>query len=67
MCGNRFTLRTDHKPLVGILSPGGGWNSTAHIAHLTSRLQEYEFEVVFVLGRSNVTADFFLIQIALFQ
>lgn len=43
--GNRFILKTDHKPL-GILSPGGGWNSTARIAHLMSKLQEYDFEVI---------------------
>ncbi|XP_078528658.1 uncharacterized protein LOC144806095 [Lissotriton helveticus] len=56
--GNRFMLRTDHKPLVGILSPGGGWNSTARIARLSSRLQEYDFDIVYVPGKNNVTADF---------
>lgn len=56
--GNRFILKIDHKPLVGILSPGGGWNSTARIARLMSKLQEYDFEVIYVPGKSNITADF---------
>lgn len=55
---SKFVLRTDHKPLVSILSPGGGWNSTARIARLTSRLQEYCFKPEFVPGRKSVVTDF---------
>lgn len=58
MWGSKFTLRTDHKPLVNILSTGGGWNSTARIARLASKLQEYNFKTEYLPGKKNVTADF---------
>ncbi|KAJ1152105.1 hypothetical protein NDU88_004882 [Pleurodeles waltl] len=48
--GSKFSL-------VGIISPRGGWNATARIARLVSRLQEYCFKVEYVTGKSNAVAD----------
>lgn len=56
--GSKFTIRTDHKPLVSILSTGGGWNSTARIARLASKLQEYSFKVEYLPGKKMLLQIF---------
>ena len=55
--GTPFSLNTDHKPLVSILSIGGGRSSTARIGRLCSRLQEYTFVVNYIPGKNNQPAD----------
>ena len=55
--GSRFTLHTDHKPLVSILSASSNKALTARIARLCSRLQEYQFDVLYIPGKNNQPAD----------
>ena len=55
--GKKYKLRTDHKPLVNILSPGGGLNLTPRLARLAAKILIYHFEVEYVPGRRNCIAD----------
>ena len=57
--GRRFTLRTDHKPLVKIFGRHESLNKTA-----ASRLQrwavilaEYDYDLEYIRGKDNVVAD----------
>ena len=55
--GMKYKLRTDHKPLVNILKPGGGVNLTPRLARLAAKLQMYHFEIEYIPGRKNCIAD----------
>ena len=55
--GRKFVLKTDHKPLVEILSGRKIKNATARISRLTVKLLEYNFTVVYIPGRQNSRAD----------
>ncbi len=55
--GQRITVRTDHKPLLGLIK-----KPMAHMSprqqRLVSRLMRYDFELLYVPGRELVAADF---------
>ncbi|KAJ1182369.1 hypothetical protein NDU88_007561, partial [Pleurodeles waltl] len=55
--GKRFKLRTDHKPLVKVLTPGGAEKVTSRLIRLAARSQEYNYTVEYIPGWRNVQAD----------
>ena len=55
--GQKVTLKTDHKPLVKVLSPEGMGKISARLARIASRLQEYIYTVEYIPGWKNVQAD----------
>ena len=52
--GRHFTLRTDHRPLRYLLSLR---NPTSRLARWSLKLQEYDFTVEYIPGKSNCMAD----------
>ena len=56
--GCKFTLQTDHKPLVSILSGGAGKCCTPRIVRLTSKLLQYHFDIFHISGGKNTRADY---------
>ena len=57
--GRHFNLRTDHKPLVNVLTTKGSASErTSHrINKWSARMLEYNFNVTYVQGVNNVMAD----------
>ena len=55
--GRKIVLKTDHKPLLKVLVPGGDHKVTARLARLASSLQEYQYEVQYIPGWQNCQAD----------
>lgn len=53
--GRKFKFITDHKPLVTLRKVK---EKTGRIARLFAKLQEFDFDLEYVSGKSNVTADF---------
>ena len=51
------TLRTDHKPLVKVLLPGGAGKGSARLSRLAARLQEYLYVVDHIQSWRNGQAD----------
>lgn len=56
LIGRKFIVKTDHKPLLGIIknntsSLGARW------ARRLLRISEYEFEIEYLRGKDNVVAD----------
>ncbi|XP_036150748.1 uncharacterized protein LOC118648534 [Monomorium pharaonis] len=52
--GNKFKLVTDHKPLVWMHSVK---DPTSRLMRWRLKLAEYEFEIVYKAGKTNVNAD----------
>lgn len=52
--GNKFKLVTDHKPLVWLNSVK---DPTSRLMRWRLKLAEYEFEVLYKAGKTNVNAD----------
>lgn len=52
--GTKFLIKTDHRPLVFLFNLK---NPTSRLARIRLDLQEYDFDVEFVKGTSNVCAD----------
>ena len=55
--GLKFTLHTDHKPLIKVLLPDGAGKGSARLARLAARLQEFRYSVEYIHGRQNVQVD----------
>ena len=52
--GNRFTIRTDHRPLVHLF---GMKDPTSKLTQMRLDLGEFDFDVVYIAGKANVGAD----------
>lgn len=52
LLGNKFTLHTDHKPLISILSNPHA-SPSARIERLCLKIQQYKFRIVHQNGQSN--------------
>lgn len=52
--GRKFTVYTDHRPLVYLFSLK---NPNSRLTKFRLLLEEYDFTIVYVKGSSNVTAD----------
>jgi len=52
--GRKFQLVTDHKPLVWVNSVK---DPTSRLVRWRLKLQEYEYDIVYKAGKSNVNAD----------
>lgn len=52
--GRRFTVYTDHKPLLGLIT---GTSKNSRHARYQMKLQDYDFELIYCSGKSNVVAD----------
>lgn len=55
--GTKFIIKTDQKPLVHMLAPGGGRTMSARLARLVSKLQNFHYMSEYVPGKTNVHAD----------
>lgn len=55
--GKTVTIRTDHRPLVKILSAEGIVGASARLARISIRMREYNYKMMFVPGKDNVLAD----------
>jgi len=56
--GKKFTLQTDHRPLIHMLTQGKTVQLPPRIQRFAWKLQAYEFDIVHIPGKSNI-ADFF--------
>lgn len=56
--GRSFTLRTDHQALTTLMSASGGGHRPLRLHRWSDRLQQYDFQLQFMPGKSNVVADF---------
>lgn len=52
--GRKFLVRTDHRPLIYLF---GMKNPSSKLVRMRMDLEEFDFEVEFVPGKSNVVAD----------
>lgn len=52
--GRRFTVRTDHRPLVYLF---GIKNPTSKLTRIRIDLEGYDYDVVYIKGKENVAAD----------
>ena len=52
--GKKFTIRTDHRPLVYLF---GMKNPTSKLTRIRIDLEEFDFDVVYIAGKENVAAD----------
>lgn len=52
--GNRFLVRTDHRPLVYLFNMK---NPTSKLTRMRVDLEEFDFDIEFVAGKANVCAD----------
>lgn len=52
--GGKFTLQTDHKPLIYMFSPEKATLSPPRIQRLGLRLQRYDYKIEHIVGKSNV-------------
>ncbi|UYV68123.1 hypothetical protein LAZ67_5003116, partial [Cordylochernes scorpioides] len=59
LLGNRFTLRTDHKPLVTLFSENKGIPTIAanRIQRWAIILSAYQYKIEYIKGTSNTEAD----------
>ena len=57
LLGRSFTLETDHKPLISLLSTKNLDNLPPHILRFRLRLMRYNFNIVHVPGKALNTAD----------
>ncbi|KAJ8007735.1 hypothetical protein DPEC_G00097290 [Dallia pectoralis] len=56
--GRSFTLRTDHQALTALMSTSGGGHRPLRLYRWSDRLQQYDFQLQFTPGKTNVVADF---------
>jgi hypothetical protein len=56
--GVRFTLITDHKPLVSILNGRNYENLSLRLCRLATKMLAYEFSCVYRAGEMNTVADY---------
>jgi transposase InsO family protein len=54
LLGVKFLVQTDHKALVGVKHMN---NTNPHLMKLKGNLEEFQFDVKYIKGKSNVTAD----------
>lgn len=52
--GRKFTVRTDHRPLVFLFNMK---NPTSKLTNIRLDLEEFDFNIEYIKGKSNVTAD----------
>ncbi|XP_051804922.1 uncharacterized protein K02A2.6-like [Acanthochromis polyacanthus] len=52
--GGKFTLQTDHKPLIYMFNPEKATLSPPRIQRLGLRLQPYDYKIEHIVGKSNV-------------
>lgn len=52
--GRRFTVKTDHRPLVYLFSMK---NPSSKLTRMRLELEEYTFDIEYVKGKENVSAD----------
>ena len=52
--GRKFVVRTDHRPLIYLF---GMKNPSSKLTRMRLDLEEFDFEIEFVPGKSNVVAD----------
>lgn len=52
--GRKFLLKTDHKPLVHMWSMK---NPNSRIVRMRLDLNDYDFDIVYIPGKSNIKAD----------
>lgn len=52
--GGKFTLQTDHKPLIYMFNPEKATLSPPRIQRLGLRLQRYDYKIEHIVGKSNV-------------
>ncbi|KAJ7991327.1 hypothetical protein DPEC_G00296170 [Dallia pectoralis] len=56
--GRSFTLRMDHQALTALMSTSGGGHRPLRLYRWSDRLQQYDFQLQFTPGKTNVVADF---------
>ena len=54
LLGRKFIVRTDHRPLVYLF---GMKDPSSKLTRMRIELEEFDFQVEFVPGKSNVVAD----------
>uniref|UniRef100_A0A3B3IAC9 ribonuclease H n=1 Tax=Oryzias latipes TaxID=8090 RepID=A0A3B3IAC9_ORYLA len=52
--GGKFTLQTDHKPLIYMFNPDKATLTPPRIQRLGLRLQPYDYKIEHIVGKSNV-------------
>lgn len=52
--GRHFVVKSDHRPLVHLFSLK---KASSRLTRIRLELEEYDFEVIYIPGRDNVTAD----------
>lgn len=52
--GRRFTVRTDHRPLVYLFKIK---DPTSKLTRMRLELEEFDFDIVYIRGKENVGAD----------
>lgn len=57
LLGKRFSLETDHKPLVSLFGSKGIDELTPRLQRMRMRLMRYTYDVVYVPGRELTVAD----------
>lgn len=55
--GKPFKLKTDHKPLISLLSNNGVGRASSRLVRILAKLYEYNFEVIYIPGSQNMRAD----------
>lgn len=56
--GTRFTLRTDRKPLLKILTPEGILKATPRLARMSLKLLEFNYDVEYLPGKRNLIGEY---------
>jgi hypothetical protein len=57
LIGTQFTLETDHKPLVPLLSTKNLTDLSPRIQRFRMSLMRYDFKIVYTMGSKLITAD----------
>lgn len=52
--GRKFVVRTDHRPLIYLF---GMKNPSSKLVRMRMDLEEFQFNIEYIPGKSNVTAD----------
>ena len=55
--GRKFTVITDHKPLVGVLERALGAQSNRRLVNLASKISHLQFDIKWIAGKANMMAD----------